>query len=60
MSTISQDLKDALAADIASMTAALNGAEVVDVSALQQQLADMTAERDALQAKIDAAIAALS
>lgn len=60
MTYISHDLKDALGAEVAAMVNALAGATVVDVMALQAELATVTAERDTLAAKIAAAQAALA
>lgn len=60
MTYISQDLKDALGAEVAAMVTDLAGATVVDVAALQAEIATVSAERDALAAKIAAAQAALA
>lgn len=67
MTYISQDLKDELAAEVAAMVNALASATVVDVPALQAQVAALqadlvtvTAERDALAVKIANAQAALA
>lgn len=67
MTYISQDLKDELGTEIAGMIASIAEADVVDVPALQaqvaaleSQVASITGERDAMAVKIANAQAALA